>query len=90
MTDAGAELTGGTASEAGRRLQAVQARICAAAQRCGRNPDGIVLLGVSKLQSAAAVAELFRAGLDQYGENYVQEARDKQALLEELHIGERT
>jgi pyridoxal phosphate enzyme (YggS family) len=39
------------------------------------------LLAVSKLQTAAAVAELARAGQRAFGENYVQEAQDKIAEL---------
>jgi pyridoxal phosphate enzyme (YggS family) len=39
------------------------------------------LLAVSKLQAAAAVAELARAGQRAFGENYVQEAQDKIAEL---------
>jgi hypothetical protein len=74
-------------TEAQERLDTVLARIRGAAERAGRRAEEVQLVGVSKLQSAAAVAELFRVGCRQFGENYVQEARDKQALLEELHLG---
>jgi PLP dependent protein len=71
------------------RLAAVRERIDKAAARAGRPAGAVRLLAVSKLQGAEAVAELARAGCRLFGENYVQEAREKQALLEELHVGSR-
>lgn len=65
------------------RLAAVRERIAAAARRAGREPEAIALVGVSKRQSAAAVAEAVRAGLLHVGENYVQEALPK---LEEVRV----
>ncbi len=44
---------------------------------CGRNPEDIRLVAVSKLHSAEAVSELAQAGQVDFGENYVQEALDK-------------
>ena len=44
------------------------------------------LLAVSKLQPATAVAELAKAGQRAFGENYVQEARAKQAALAGLAL----
>ncbi|MFS8064567.1 MAG: YggS family pyridoxal phosphate-dependent enzyme [Luteimonas sp.] len=51
-----------------------------AASAAGR-PDGVRLLAVAKTQPTAAIAELFDAGQRAFGENYVQEARAKQAEL---------
>jgi len=45
-----------------------------------------VLLAVSKRQPAAAVAALAAEGQRAFGENYVQEARDKQAQLAHLPL----
>ncbi len=53
--------------------------IAEAARRTGRNPDEVTLVAVSKLHPFQAVAELAQAGQLDFGENYVQEALDKQA-----------
>lgn len=58
-------------------LAAVRQRIVAAARRAGRDPETVTLIGVSKTQSAAAVAAARDAGLADFGENYVQEAVTK-------------
>jgi pyridoxal phosphate enzyme (YggS family) len=63
------------------RLEAVCARIVAAARRAGRDPAEIVLIGAAKTRSADEVAQAAGAGLTCVGENYVQEARDKRASL---------
>jgi hypothetical protein len=54
-------------------LEAVRARIAAAARRAGRSPEEVRLVAVSKTQPAAAVAEAAAAGQRLFGENYVQE-----------------
>ncbi len=59
----------------------VREQIAAAAARAGRSPEGITLVAVSKRQTAEAVTEALAAGLTQFGENYVQEAADKRALV---------
>ena len=62
-------------------LQQVRQRISAAAQRCGRDPQEITLLAVSKTKPASAVEEAAAAGQHAFGENYVQEGVEKiQAL----------
>ncbi|MDZ7888052.1 MAG: YggS family pyridoxal phosphate-dependent enzyme [Pseudomonas sp.] len=61
-------------------------RIRAAAQASGRDLDRIGLLAVSKTKPAAAVREAFAAGVRDFGENYLQEALDKQAELSELPL----
>ncbi len=62
-------------------LQAVAARIRRAAEAAGRDPGGVNLLAVSKTQPPAALIEAFSAGQRRFGENYVQEALDKQVAL---------
>jgi pyridoxal phosphate enzyme (YggS family) len=62
-------------------LTAVRRRVAAAAERAGRRPETVTLIGVSKAQPAAAVAAALAAGLTDFGENYVQEALDKQTTL---------
>jgi len=61
----------------GDNLQAVRARIAAAAMAAGRDPSTIGLLAVSKTFGAGAVAEARAAGQRAFGESYVQEAVDK-------------
>lgn len=61
-------------------------RIRAAAQASGRDLERIGLLAVSKTKPAAAVREAFAAGIHDFGENYLQEALDKQAELNELPL----
>jgi PLP dependent protein len=61
------------------RHDAVRARIDAAARACGRDPDDILLLAISKTFDADAVLELAATGQNAFGENYVQEALPKMA-----------
>lgn len=61
------------------RLESVRRRIGAAAERAGRDPQSVALIGVSKGQPAAAVDEAVRAGLRDIGESRVQEAAAKRA-----------
>ena len=67
-------------------LQAVIARIDAAARQFGRNPDGISLLAVSKTWPAEDVREAALAGQKSFGENYVQEGVNKARSLESLGL----
>ena len=62
-------------------LQAVLARIHAAARKSGRQPGDISLLAVSKTWPASAVREAVVAGQRAFGENYLQEAMEKVAEL---------
>ncbi|MGE4440923.1 MAG: YggS family pyridoxal phosphate-dependent enzyme [Desulfomicrobium sp.] len=63
------------------RRQGVLARMGEAARKVGREPGSVRLLAVSKLHPAADVQTLFEAGQTMFGENYVQEALAKMALL---------
>lgn len=68
------------------RLEEVRARIRDAATRAGRTPESVRLIAVSKLHDAAAIRSAFAAGQRAFGENYVQEALEKQAALADLPI----
>ena len=57
-----------------------------AERAAGREAGSVRLLAISKFQPAGAIAELFRLGQIDFGENYMQEARAKQAELAELAI----
>jgi len=67
-------------------LQAVLARIDAAARKFGRNPDDISLLAVSKTWPASDVRAAADAGQRAFGENYVQEGVDKTVELAALTL----
>jgi hypothetical protein len=64
----------------------IQDRIAAAAERAGRDPSDVSLVAVSKFHPVEAIAELARGGHLDFGENYVQEAREKQEALAGLGI----
>ena len=66
-------------------LQVIRANILEAKQRANRQED-IQLLAVSKAQSPEKLREAYNAGQTAFGENYVQEAIGKQALLEDCNI----
>jgi len=68
------------------RLQAVQARIAAAAAAAGRPADAVRLLAASKTRPAADIRALHAAGQRAFGENYLQEAEAKMAALADLAI----
>jgi pyridoxal phosphate enzyme (YggS family) len=59
------------------RLAALRARVAAAAERAGRAPAEVTLIGVAKRQPAELVVEAVAAGLGDVAENFVQEARAK-------------
>lgn len=60
-------------------IEQVHRRIAAAAERAGRAPSSVRLIGVSKTFPAAAVVAAVQAGLQDIGENRVQEAAPKVA-----------
>jgi pyridoxal phosphate enzyme (YggS family) len=63
------------------RVAGVRTRIAAACARAGRDAHSVRLLAVSKTQGPEAVAEAIAAGIDAIGENRVQEAQAKKALV---------
>ncbi len=73
------------------RLQAVQADIKEAVTKRDThhivNQNGeVMLLAVSKAQSAEKLREAWEAGQTRFGENYLQEALNKQAELADLKV----
>lgn len=58
-------------------LKTVQSRIREAARACGRSPETVRLVAVSKTMSEERVRRAIEAGVTILGENYIQEARDK-------------
>jgi hypothetical protein len=64
-------------------LDAIHARIQAAATGAGRSADEIRLIAVSKRMSVETVQQAMAAGQFCFGENFVQDAQSKQALLDD-------
>src|SRR6187551_1052832 len=58
-------------------VPAAQNRIAAAARAAGRSVDSVTLLAVSKGQSSAAINEAASAGVENFGENFLQESLPK-------------
>lgn len=52
----------------------------------GRDKNKINLIAVSKIQSIEKIKQVYQKGQRHFGENYVQEALDKQELLPDLKI----
>ena len=67
-------------------LQAVRARIAAAAQLAGRAVEDIRLLAVSKTFPPERIREAAQAGQIAFGENYLQESLGKIAALADLGL----
>jgi pyridoxal phosphate enzyme (YggS family) len=55
----------------------VRARIAEACARAGRSPGEVTLVAVSKFRSPEAIAEAAAAGVNDFGENRVEEAGEK-------------
>ncbi|HGV9333942.1 YggS family pyridoxal phosphate-dependent enzyme [Raoultella planticola] len=64
-------------------LAQVRDKISDAAARCGRDPEEITLLAVSKTKPASAIEEAIAAGQVAFGENYVQEGVEKIRYFQE-------
>ncbi|MFM8759978.1 MAG: YggS family pyridoxal phosphate-dependent enzyme [Polynucleobacter victoriensis] len=65
-------------------LENIKERITQAAKACGRSPEDIQLLAVSKTFPAEDVRTCFDSGQRAFGENYVQEGVAKIASLQDL------
>jgi PLP dependent protein len=68
------------------RLDEIRSRVATAALRYGRQPGSVTLLAVSKQQPAEAIRELVRAGQNEFGESYLQEALPKIDALRDLDL----
>lgn len=62
-------------------LAAVHKKICAAAERAGRNPKEVTLIAVSKTKPLPMLLEAYQAGQRVFGENKVQEICEKFPLM---------
>jgi len=59
------------------RFANVRARIEAAARGCGRNPEEVTLIAISKTHPSRLISSLIELGAADLGENRVQEAEEK-------------
>ncbi len=64
----------------------VQQRIAEAEKKYGRKPGSVQLMAVSKTRPAALIRTAAECGLTELGENYLQEALDKQQELADLEL----
>lgn len=55
----------------------IRQQIIDTALKCGRNPEDIVLIAVSKTKPLSDIEELIQIGVEDFGENKVQELCDK-------------
>lgn len=67
-------------------LKKVHERISAACGRCGRRAADVRLLPVTKTVPAHVLRLAYAAGISEFGENKLQEAREKQTVLDDLPI----
>ncbi|SFR82847.1 hypothetical protein SAMN05216203_3343 [Marinobacter daqiaonensis] len=65
-------------------IRSVTRRIQKATKAAGRNDGSVRLLAVSKTRPPEDLREAYGAGQRDFGENYLQEALDKMAALEDL------
>jgi len=65
-------------------ISKIRLAIGQAAAQHGRNPASVLLLAVSKTFGAEAVIDAANAGQNAFGENYLQEALDKQQAVQTL------
>lgn len=69
-----------------RRLALIRERIADAARTAGRRPESITLVGISKRFPVSSAALAVHCGLEDLGENRVQELTMKQDALAEADI----
>lgn len=67
-------------------LEIVRNRIQTACRRCDRSPEEILLVGVTKTFGPDIVREASAAGVQDLGENYVQELTDKRRQVPDESI----
>ncbi len=71
-------------TEIARALHDVRARIDRAALACGRRPEEVTLVAVSKKKSPEAIREAYAVGQRAFGESYAQELAAKCEALADL------
>ena len=64
-------------------LSMVENKIAAACKRAGRERDEVKLIAVSKTQPVEAIREAIEYGINSFGENRVQELREKMEIIKD-------
>lgn len=67
-------------------IQKIRDRIKRAAKACGRDPESVTLVAVTKTKGIETVETAIDLGIDIVGENYIQEAREKFNALYEKPV----
>jgi hypothetical protein len=67
-------------------MMAVQQQIMETCTRCGRDSNAVRMIAVTKTVSAENVRVAIQAGAVLFGENYIQEAREKCGMLAEYQV----
>ncbi len=68
------------------RIRQARERMAEAAERSGRSAEAVTLVAVTKTVPAERVRLAYEAGLRVFGENRVQEAREKSGALTDLPL----
>jgi PLP dependent protein len=68
-------------SDIARNIETIRQRMSAAADRAGRDPASVRLVGASKTVEPERIVQALDAGLRDFGENFIQEAEDRIASL---------
>ena len=68
-------------TEISANIDSIRQRIDSAAKRAGRDPLSVKLMAVTKTVEPERIEKALEAGLTLLGENYVQEAKDKIAVI---------
>lgn len=66
-----------------KEIELVREKIRLACDRAGRDPETVLLLGVSKTKPYSALQEAYSYGIHDFGENKVQEIREKYEMMKE-------
>lgn len=66
-------------------IEQISAQIRTTEQKCGRLPNSVQLLAVSKTKPCEAILDAASAGQRAFGENYVQEGVDKVQFFHQHH-----
>ena len=66
-----------------KEIELVREKIRLACARAERNPETVLLLGVSKTKPYSALQEAYSYGIHDFGENKVQEIREKYEMMRE-------
>ena len=67
-------------------IKKLQENIVEICKRCNRNPQDIQIVAVSKTWDSSAIREAWKAGITNFGENYVQEFRTKYQELKDIPL----